>query len=75
MLIWSVVPTEYLFEGMDKMECNWMEAEVGGVKMLVEPEPDRIGYGKIVRLLSPDPSVYLNPGYQPGMSVCLLNGK
>jgi hypothetical protein len=71
MLLWSVVPEEYVWEGYEKMECKWREAEVDGVKMIVEP-CDPPGYGRIVRLLSPDPRVYLKPDMQPGQLVCLM---
>jgi len=70
-MLWSVVPEQFVFEGMDKMEFNWIETEVAGVKMLVEPT-DQPGYAKVVRLLCPKPASYLNPAYQPGQTVCLV---
>jgi len=72
MLNWSVVPEEVLFEGFETMSCKWVEATVGGVQMLVEPIAEQPGYGRIVRLLSPDPAVYLKACYQPGQSVCMM---
>lgn len=70
-MLWSVVPEQFVLDGYDKMEFNWMEAEVGGVKMIVEPT-ENPGYAKVVRLLCPKPSSYLNPNYQPGQTVCLI---
>ena len=72
MLHWSVMPAEYVFDGVDKQEYNWIETDVAGVKMLVEPLSEQPGYARIVRLLSPDPAVYLKACYQPGQSICLF---
>ncbi len=71
MMLWSVIPEEQILEHFDKQQYNWMEAEVNGVKMLVEPVAEQPGYGRVIRLLCPDPSHYLNPHYQPGQTVCL----
>ncbi|MDB5083406.1 MAG: hypothetical protein JWN30_292 [Bacilli bacterium] len=68
MLHWSVVPEELIFEGMDKVQYNWIETEVGGVAMVVEPA-QQAGCFRIVRLLSPNPQDYLNPEMAPGSLV------
>lgn len=74
MMLWSVVPEEFILENYDKQTYNWVEAEVNGVKMLVEPAEGQPGYGRIIRLLCPNPSNYLNPNYQPGQTICLNGG-
>ncbi|KEO84178.1 YlzJ-like family protein [Tumebacillus flagellatus] len=72
MLIWSIVPEEFVFEGMDTVQYNWVERDVQGVKMVVEPLADKPGQGRIVRLLCPKPDSYLNPAFQPGQIVNLI---
>ncbi|ASS75585.1 hypothetical protein CIG75_11700 [Tumebacillus algifaecis] len=73
-MLWSVVPEEFILENYDKQNYNWIEAEVNGVKMLVEPTEGQPGYGRIIRLLCPDPAQFLNPKHQPGQNVCLTKG-
>jgi hypothetical protein len=70
-MIWSIIPEEMIFEGADKMEFNWIETEVQGVKMVVEPT-SQPGYARVVRLLCPRPESYLKPQFQPGSTVCLI---
>ncbi|MBL0388445.1 YlzJ-like family protein [Tumebacillus sp. ITR2] len=72
MLMWSTVPEEFVFEGMENTTYNWIETEVQGVKMVVEPSSEKPGTGRIIRLLCPKPESYLNPAYQPGMTVNLI---
>ncbi|PWK15468.1 YlzJ-like family protein [Tumebacillus permanentifrigoris] len=72
MLIWSAMPEEVIFEGMDTVQYNWIETEVQGVKMVVEPLPELPGNGRIVRLLCPKPASYLNPAFQPGQTINLF---
>ncbi|MGZ4031490.1 MAG: YlzJ-like family protein [Tumebacillaceae bacterium] len=71
MLNWSIIPEEFVFDGVEKCGENWIEIDVRGVKMIVEPG-GMPGYGKVVRLLSPNPQHYLNPSYQPGQTICLF---
>lgn len=72
MLIWSTMPEEQIFHGMDSVQYNWIETEVQGVKMLIEPIAENPGCGRIVRLLCPKPASYLNPAFQPGQTVHLF---
>lgn len=46
-----------------------LEVQQEGRLLLVEPQPG--GQGKLVRLISSDPSDYLNPSWQPGTLVQL----
>jgi hypothetical protein len=72
MILWSPVPEEFIFEGFNEAKYNWIETEVQGVKMLVEPLSDQPGYATVIRLLCPNPQSYLNPKFQPGQKVCLI---
>ena len=68
MIIYSVMPMEMIMKNVDTTEYNYQEAEIDGLKMLVEPVPHS-GEVKIVRLMSPDPQDYLNPRYMPGQTI------
>lgn len=72
MLFWSIVPPEHVMDGIENQKYNWMEAEVQGVKMLVEPIAEQPGYARVVRLLCPNPSSYLNQNLSPGSTVALF---
>jgi hypothetical protein len=70
MIIYSVMPMEMIMKQAEEPEnpLRYEEAEVGGIKMLVErtasaPE------AKIVRLLSTNPQDFLNPHYMPGQTI------
>lgn len=69
-VLWTAIPLETVLEGYDSMRLHWIETEYRGVKMVVEPVGE--GYGKVVRLLSPDPFDYLNPDLAPGSRVPLF---
>lgn len=69
-LHWAVIPAETVFEGFETMTLNWVETEYKGVKMIVEPLGN--GMGKVVRLLSPNPSDYLNASLFPGSVIPIL---
>jgi hypothetical protein len=73
MMYWAAIPLEAVFAGLDTMTCHWMEIEYQGVQMVVEPYTN--GYGKIVRLLSPNPFDYLKAELAPGALIPLYQGK
>lgn len=68
MIIYSVMPMEAIMKGMDETEYNFTEAEIDGVKMVVEYVPQTTE-ARIVRLLSPNPQDYLNPRFMPGQKI------
>lgn len=68
MIIYSVMPMEMIMKNLDSTEYHYQEAEIEGVKMLVEPVPHSTEV-KIVRLMSPNPQDYLNPKYMPGQTI------
>jgi hypothetical protein len=68
MIIYSVMPIERIFANTDHEPLEYQETEVNGVKMVVEPTPQRYE-AKIVRLLSSDPQDFLDPKYTPGQTI------
>ncbi|WP_068774682.1 YlzJ-like family protein [Paenibacillus sp. FJAT-26967] len=64
MTHYSIVPEELVYEGWEDNKPAFRDIEVGGVLMQVEPVEE--GRVRIIRLYSPDPSHYLNPGLAPG---------
>ncbi|MEF3304892.1 YlzJ-like family protein [Paenibacillus sp. GYB003] len=64
MILYTAVPIETVLEGMDDPRPATVEMTVNGVMMQIEPVSPYSG--KIVRLLSPDPTHFLNPDYAPG---------
>ncbi|MBD0380296.1 YlzJ-like family protein [Paenibacillus sedimenti] len=64
MILYSVIPMEDVFQGMDSFAPNYMEISHQGVMMQVEPIS---GFqARIVRLLSCNPQDYLKEQYTPG---------
>lgn len=64
MILHTIVPTDEVMKGFDDAKYNYLDIDVGGVQMQVNPIG--IGQGRLVRLLSTDPAMYLKPEYQPG---------
>jgi hypothetical protein len=67
MTIYSIMPMEVIFAGMDQQTYNFVEVTVGGILMQVEIVG--VNQAKIVRLLSCRPEDYLNPAYTPGTMI------
>jgi len=57
------MPIELVIDGIDR-KYEFKEIEVDGVKLIVEPVS--VNQGKIIRLISTDPQVFLNPKFSPG---------
>lgn len=73
-MIYSCVPDELIFGGTEgehdeERLTRTVELDLGGV--LVEAEMMEGSQARIVRLLSPDPYVYLNPSLSPGTIIPL----
>jgi hypothetical protein len=62
--IYSIMPDEQIFAGMDEMQDPVEEINLHGMIMQVQPINER--QARIVRLISPNPQDYLNPAYAPG---------
>jgi hypothetical protein len=69
MILYTTIPLEAVFDGIEALEANTFTATVGGVEMVLEPAGER--QARIVRLLSPDPQHYLRPEHAPGTIVQL----
>ncbi|QGQ96288.1 hypothetical protein EHS13_16070 [Paenibacillus psychroresistens] len=67
MTMYSIMPMEVIFAGMDQQTYNYVEVVVGGIPMQVERVS--VDQAKIVRLLSCRPEDYLNPLYNPGTMI------
>ncbi|BCV21158.1 YlzJ-like family protein [Moorella sp. Hama-1] len=68
MYVYSPIPPELIWEGMDNFCPQRQELKVGEVTLEVEP----LGFNqaRVIRLISTDPADYLNSPYQPG---CIIN--
>ncbi|MFC0215684.1 YlzJ-like family protein [Paenibacillus chartarius] len=67
MIMYTPIPLELVFDGVEDMKATAFEANVGGVQMMLEPCGER--QARIVRLLSPNPQDYLKPEHAPGTIV------
>lgn len=67
MIMYSVIPSEIIYQGMDSFDPHYEEIDVDGVKLQVE----RLNayQAAIVRLISYNPQDYLDPKYTPGTLV------
>lgn len=63
MILYTVANLDQVLEGIDE-ERKFMEIDIQGVQMLVEPIS--LTQGKIVRIFSTDCQHYLNNRWQPG---------
>jgi hypothetical protein len=64
MIIYSPMPDEKIFAGIESYQPKYVDLHVGGVDMQVEMIGDR--QAKIVRLYSADPAHYIDARYAPG---------
>lgn len=68
MLLYTIIPMEYIFGEDEETNANSQSQEFelvkNGVTFLVQPMEG--GRGKINRVISSDPQDYLNPDWQPG---------
>jgi len=69
-LIWSVVPQEIIFAGMEKLD-SCRELNYRGRLLLVSTKGESPGEGRIVRLLSSDPADFMDGGFAPGKVIPL----
>lgn len=70
MIIHSIVPAETLYEGIEQLKAP---EEVRHKGILMQVEKLEGGQAKIVRLLSPDPMIYLDPALAPGQTIRLVS--
>jgi len=67
MIHYTVLPMDLVFHDYNQPSMALEEVLVEGVRMLVRK--DNESESTIVRVISGDPSVYLNPRFQPGTKV------
>ncbi|OIQ08850.1 hypothetical protein MOOR_15110 [Moorella thermoacetica] len=68
MYVYSPLPPELIWEGMDDFCPQRQELRVG--RLTLEIEPLGFNQARITRLLSTDPADYLYSPYQPG---CIIS--
>ena len=64
MILYTVIPLDDVFEGIEEPPITTTEMAVGGMTLELEPLDDF--RAKVVRIISSDPRHYLAPHYQPG---------
>ncbi len=68
MILYTPMQLELVFEGLDNMKApKTRQVNIGGTQVLVEETNP--GEGKVNRVLSSDPSVYLRQELKPGSVV------
>lgn len=72
MILHTIVPLHLVLEGHDR-QPQWVEVEVQGRTLLVEPVS--AAHGRVVRLISSNPADYLRPEWQPGVQINYLARK
>jgi len=63
-LLWSVIPTDVVFQTQATTSTPYQEVKIGNVTMLVQMELG--GRARIERLISGNPQDYLRAKWQPG---------
>jgi hypothetical protein len=63
MILYTVFPLELVLDGIDR-KYDFREIEIDNIKILVEPVD--VDKGKIISVISSNPTVYLNPKLYPG---------
>lgn len=66
MILWTVMPLELVF-GIEEPSNPYEEIDYNGVRVLVEKFSS--AQCRIVRILSTDPTHFLRPDLQPGVTL------
>jgi hypothetical protein len=66
MILYTVLPIEIVLEGLDQ-ERDFIDIQLQGLTITVEPVS--LEEAVIVRIISTDPSHYLNPQLSPGRKI------
>ena len=64
MILYTQVPWEQVMGGLEHDVKPSQEIQIDGLLMEVQPLDNK--RAQIVRLIHPDPNMYLNPRYAPG---------
>ena len=63
-MLYTIIPEEEVFNEMEEDSRSYLDVEVNGCTMQIEPI-DHFS-GTVVRVTSSNPQDYLNPMHQPG---------
>jgi hypothetical protein len=66
-ILWTAVAIDQVLADRDSEIAPTKEIQYMGVTMMVTPLDN--GYGRIERLISPNPQHYLKAEFQPGVTV------
>lgn len=66
MIMWTIVSDEILWQQEETSQPRQLELRLGSRVLLLEV--DQGGNARVSRLISSDPSDYLDPKFQPGSS-------
>lgn len=67
MILYTTIPHEIIFQENERSNQNEKTIEIDGGMLVVEMLSEQ--QYKIVRLISSDPNLYLNPQYAPGQII------
>jgi hypothetical protein len=63
-ILYTILPHEMIFSGHEEEEREYFEVPMQGGSLVLEAMAKN--QAKIVRVISSDPQVFLNPNLQPG---------
>jgi hypothetical protein len=69
--MWTIMPPDIIWEGIEKRPIDLLQIEWQGVQVLVEPL--QFARGRIVQVLSTEPMDFLRPELQPGSIIELIS--
>ena len=70
MILYTVLPHEIVLEGLEQKR-NFIDIQLQGLTIMVEPIS--MEEAVIVRVISTDPTHYLNPQLSPGRKIRLFH--
>lgn len=62
-MLYTIVPIENIFAQNDSTDCSYCEKEIDG--KVIQLNKDNNGKYSVVRIMSTEPSAYLNKKLQP----------
>ncbi len=66
-ILYTVVPLELIWEGIEDETVDNIEIPIENGSLIVEPLS--LNHAKIVRVISSNPQVFLDPLLQPGKTI------
>ncbi len=71
MILYTALPLELIWEGYSDFSPQYQEIEKEGRVLLIEPLS--FNQGKVARLISSNPQDYMDPSFQPGEIINLMD--